>query len=90
MLRAALIAPLSILLAGCENDLPSASKEQVESFLSECGVTNANIVEGTQATSDWVIDFDSVTQSDWDCLSDKSNEAGVLVSKLANTVIESE
>jgi hypothetical protein len=91
------LAFASVLLAGCgfygwgdEGHAPSASREQINQFLAACGLEAAQIKPGGQnGTTDWIIDFDVAARSDFNCLDEQEEQAGVMVTKLATRVDES-
>jgi hypothetical protein len=91
MRRAILIAGAAVLLSACgEGHLPSATQAQVNAFLAACNVAGARVIPGGgNGTTDWIINFDTAARSDWDCLSQQSEAAGVLVTKTALKIDES-
>lgn len=84
-----------VLLTGCgfpladEGHAPNATKEQINSFLADCGIVHATVKPSNmEGTTDWVIDFDKATQADLDCLSNKQQAAGVMATTTA-LIVES-
>ena len=82
-------------MSGCgfypfgEDENPSATKPQIVEFLADCDIHNAKILPGQANTTDWVIDFETVERSKWDCLEQHQQDAGVMAQTQATKVLES-
>lgn len=82
---------LALMLSGCggfsgDDQAPFATRAEIESFLAVCKIDNAKILRGAANTTDWIVDFESVTKSKWDCLKLRQAEAGVMAQMQATKV----